>query len=69
MGSVDGRIILKSEIAQSNNRLLQIKHGVPMKQIIEESQSKQYIGNQSLMDLNLMENSSIELDLPLPSTA
>jgi hypothetical protein len=55
MNSVDGRSILKSEIASSNNRLLQIKHGVPMKQIIEEGQSKQLIGNQSLMELSLME--------------
>jgi hypothetical protein len=36
MNSVDGRSILKTEIASSNTRLMQIKHGVPMKQIIEE---------------------------------
>jgi hypothetical protein len=40
MNSVDGRSILKTEIASSNSRLMQIKHGVPMKQIIEEGQSK-----------------------------
>jgi hypothetical protein len=40
MNSVDGRSILKTEIASSNSRLMQIKHGVPMKQIIEEGHSK-----------------------------
>jgi hypothetical protein len=33
--SVDGRSVLKSEIADSNYRLRKIKHGMAIKQVIE----------------------------------
>ena len=32
--NIDGRMVLKSEIADSNQRLLQIKHGMPINQIL-----------------------------------
>jgi hypothetical protein len=52
--NIDGRMVLKSEIADSNQRLLQIKHGMPINQVLYPPQPQLNDYKDSAFDISLV---------------